>query len=122
MPAKISFDSPIQSGDQSFDRVLHTGVPVAALFWSGSKLDSELESELNVRARADAGKLLVVRIKMDDNPELVRRYDLGATSTLITFREGAELARVYNPIAAALRQQIDYLLGRAPRPAEEARL
>ncbi len=116
MAANIKFDTPIQSGDQSFDRVLNAGVPVAVLFWGGAKLDPDLEAELNARARADAGKLLAVKIKTDDNPDLVRRYTIRTPPTLITFREGRELTRVENPTGSALGEHIEYLLGHGTRP------
>ncbi len=121
MATKVSFDTPIQSGDQSFDRVLNAGVPVVALFWGGTKLDSGLEVELNARARADAGKLLAVKVKTDDNPDLTRRYDIRTSPTLITFREGRELTRVENPTGAALREHVEYLLGRSTRPPAAVR-
>jgi thioredoxin 1 len=119
MSAKASFATPILSGDQSFDRVLNAGVPVAALFWSGPKLESELEGELNNRARADAGRLLVVKVKIEDAPDLIRRYHIQGPAVLVTFREGLELARVENPTRAAIGEHIAYLLERGTRPVTE---
>ncbi|MGE5140741.1 MAG: thioredoxin family protein, partial [Rudaea sp.] len=92
MASRVSFDTPIQSSDQSFERVLNVGLPVAALFWSRA-IPSDLESEMNARAKADAGKLLVVKIKTEDNPELVKRYNIRSTPTLILFRDGRDLTR-----------------------------
>lgn len=119
MAAKVSFDTPIQSGDQSFGRVLNAGLPVATLFWSGAKLDPALESELAARARADAGKLLIVKIKTEDNPELVGRFGVQAASELVTFREGREMTRVENPSPSAIEAHLGFLLGRGPKPLEE---
>ncbi len=116
MAARVSFDTPIVSNDQSFDRVLNVGLPVAALFWSGPQLDSNVETELNNLARAEAGKMLVVKIKTGENPELARRYNLRAGSTLLTFRDGKELTRVENPTPAQIREHVAYLLGRGPEP------
>jgi thioredoxin len=116
MAAKVSFDTPIVSNDQSFDRVLNAGLPVAALFWSGAKLDSSLEPELNALARAEAGKLLAVKIKRDENPTLVRRYNVRTTPTLVTFRDGKELTRTENVTPTQLREHVAYLLGRGPQP------
>jgi thioredoxin 1 len=119
MASKVSFDTPIQAGDQSFDRVLNAGLPVAALFWNGSKLDSMLEEELNSRAHADAGNLLVVKVKSGDSPDLVRRYNLRSPSTFITFRAGRERTRVENPSRAAVGEHVEYLLGRSAKPPVE---
>jgi thioredoxin len=121
MSAKPSFDTPIQSGDQSFERVLKAGLPVAALFWSGSKLDPELEGELNARARSEVGRLLVVKIKREDSPELVQKYHISAPSVIVTFRDAAELARIENPAKDDMGRHIDYLLGRGTRPVTEER-
>jgi thioredoxin 1 len=120
MAVQVNFDTPIVSNDQSFDRVLKAGLPVAALFWNGSKLDSGIENELNLIARAEAGKLLVVKIKTADNPDLTRRYDLRGGVTLITLRESKELTRVENPTPGVLREHVNYLLGRGPQPAAPA--
>ncbi len=116
MAVQVNFDTPIVSNDQSFDRVLNAGLPVAALFWNGPKLDSGIENELSGLARPNAGKLLVVKIKTADNPELARRYNIRAATTLLTFREGKELTRTENPTSAQLREHVDYLLGRGPEP------
>ncbi len=118
MAAQVNFDTPIVSNDQSFDRVLNVGLPVVALFWNGPKLDSSIENELNGLARANAGSLLVVKIKTADNPELARRYDLRAATTLLAFRDGKELTRVENPSPAQLREHVNYLLGRGPEPRQ----
>ncbi len=115
-----AFDTPIVSNDQSFDRVLNAGLPVAALFWSGPRLDSSLEAELNSLARAEAGKLLVVKINAADNPELARRYQLTTTPTLVTYRNGKELSRAEHPTAPQIREHIAYLLGNGPQPKAPA--
>lgn len=119
MAAKVSFDTPIQSGDQSFGRVLNAGLPVGVLFWTGARVDTQLESELTARARADAGKLLIVKVKKEDNPELVRRYGISQVPIMVTFRDGQELTRVENPTPPAVRSHLEFLLGRGPRPSEE---
>ena len=51
--ANLSFDTPIQSSDQSFDRVLKAGIPVATVFWSGS-LGSDLEAQMKALAKAES--------------------------------------------------------------------
>jgi thioredoxin len=116
MSAKAIIDTPIQSGEQSFDRVLKAGLSVAALFWSGSKLDPELESELTDLARAEAGRLLVVKIKREDSPGLARSYNISAPVALIAFRNGSQIARADNPTRANLSRHVEFLLGRATRP------
>ncbi len=112
--ANLSFDTPIQSSDQSFDRVLKAGIPVAAVFWSGS-FAGDLEAQMKASAKAEVGKVLVVRVKLDENPELKRRYNLNET-TLIGFKDGDECIRFPYPSAGVFGELVGYLLGRNPAP------
>lgn len=113
-----TFTTPINTNDQSFDRVLAAGLPVLAVLYSG-KIDPALDSQLAYRAEQDAGKLLAVRIKLDENPELARRFGIRG-ATLLTLRDGKESSRVENPSAADVRAHSDYLLGRGPKPTPPA--
>lgn len=113
------FSTPINTNDQSFDRVLAAGLPVMALAYSG-KVDPGLDSQLAYRAEQDAGKMLVVRLKLEENPEVARRFNLRAT-TLLTLRDGKELSRVEYPTASDVRSHTDYLMGRGPKPAAPER-
>ena len=116
MATTQTFDAPIHAGDLNFERVLGAGLPVAALFWSG-KIDSTLDAELNAVARAEASKLLVVKIKTDENPELTRRFAIHANPTLVTIRDKLEYSRADNMTPNLLREHLAYLLGRGPKPA-----
>ncbi len=116
--ANLSFDTPIQSSDQSFDRVLKAGIPVAAVFFSNS-LGSDLEAQMKASARAEAGKLLVVKIKLDENPELQRRYNLNGT-TFIGFKNGDECIRFPYPSADVFGELVGFLLDRNPAPRAAA--
>lgn len=121
MASAVVFDRVIQSGDQSFDRLLSAGLPVAALFWSGPRSDQDLEAELNNRARAEAGKLLVVKVKKEDNPELVKRYAIRAPYVFITFRDGREVARFDNPTRTEAGELVEHLFGRGTGPSTAVR-
>lgn len=110
------FDTPINTNDQSFERVLGAGLPIAALFWSGAQLDSALNDALNQAARDDAGKLIIAKVKTDDNPMVTQKYAIGATPTLVTWRDDKVIQRAVQPTSAEIRKQIDYVLGRATPP------
>ncbi len=116
MAAAVKFDTPIGSSDQSFDRVLSAGLPVAAVFWRGTSLEPALQAEMTALARAESGKLLVAKVRLEDNPGLAQRYSLRAPAVLITFRNGKELKRIEKPTPAQFREHVDYLLGRGPEP------
>ncbi len=116
MAGKVTFDTPLATSDQSFDRVLGAGLPVLAIFWSGSSMDPALNAELTALARANTGQLLVAKIKTEDNPVLVERYNIRSTPVLIGFRNGQEFARAEHPSPAGMREHAAYLLGRGPKP------
>lgn len=111
----MAFDTPINSGEQSFDRVLQAGLPVLALFSAGAP-DSSSEDALKQLAKSNAGKILVAKIRADENPKLVERFALRGPS-LLTFKEGTEATRAEMPTAAEIRAHSEYLLGRGPKPA-----
>jgi thioredoxin len=111
------FTAPLNSGDESFDRVVAAGLPVLVSFWR-DKLEPALDSQLAYRAEQDAGKLLIVKIKLDENPKLAQRYHV-TSPTLITLQGGEEQSRVEYPSPGDVRPHTDYLLGRGPKPVSE---
>lgn len=111
----MAFDTPINSNDQSFDRVLRAGLPVVALLGAGAP-DAAMEDALKQLAKANVDKLLVAKIRADENPALVQRFSVRAP-TLITFKEGNEYSRAEMPNPDEARAHTDYVLGRGPKPA-----
>lgn len=111
----MAFDTPINSNDSSFDRVLGAGLPVLAVFTAGAP-DSALADTLKQIAKSDSGKLLAVQVRLEDNPALVKRFNLRANS-LLTFRDGQEYSRAEMPNAESARAHAAYLLGHGPKPA-----
>jgi thioredoxin len=109
------FDMPLNTNDQSIDRVLHSPLPVALVLWNGGKLDGSLDESLRQVARDDAGRLIVAKLNVQENPDTARRFD-GALPGLITFRQGEEIARAGGISSASFRQQVDHLLGRSAAP------
>lgn len=110
----MSFDTPLNSSTQSFGRVLDAGLPVLAIFFTGA-LDAARDDALKTLAKANAGALLVAKIRADENQALAQKYALRTTAAL-TFRDGKEFSRVENPSADALRAHASYVLGRGPKP------
>lgn len=111
------FDTPLNTNDQSIDRVLNAGMPVALLLWNGRALDRSVEETLRQIAQAEAGRMLVVKLNTAENPQTTARLD-GSGPALITFRDGREVARTTAITSQSVRDQVAYLLGRGPRPAE----
>jgi thioredoxin len=108
------FDTPITSNDQSLDRVLGTGLPVALVFVDGG---STLDETLKRLARTHAGQALIVKIPARDNPASARRYQVSALPAVVTVRRGETLSQAEAVTPAEVEQHLAYLLGQGPRPA-----
>lgn len=115
----VSFDTPITTNDQSIDRVLSAGVPVLLVAAPGN-LKRRVQDQLHKLARAEAGRLLVVKIDLSANPAAASRLKLPGGGVL-AFRDGQEVSRVEgDPEAYAVQAAADYLMGRGPKPGETA--
>lgn len=113
------FDTPLNTNDQSLDRVLNAGLPVALLLWSGSALDGSVEETLRQLAQTEAGRLLIAKLNTAENPHAAARLD-GSGPALILFREGQEVARTSVITSQSVRDHVAYLLGRGPLPEQPA--
>jgi thioredoxin 1 len=107
------FDTPINTNDQSLERVLANPLPILLMLTSGS-VDSALQSTLAEVARNEAGKLLVAKLNMSENPASAKRFN--ASNTLVAWKNGSEQVRLDYPTPAQVREATDYLLGRGPEP------
>ncbi len=110
------FDTVLTSNDLSIDRVLHTGLPVALLFYD-KNLPDDIRHSLDNLARQYAGKVLVVRLFRQDALETARKYDIRQFPTLVSIREGKPVARQESPSQADLRAHVAFLAGQGPVPA-----
>mgnify|MGYP000400264379 CR=1 FL=1 len=109
------FDAPIHSSDQSFERVLAAGLPVAAVF-SGRELAEELDQTMRRLAREHAGKALLVRIRADENPLLTAEFHVERVPWVVTLRGGASMSSQPLADAGALEAHLAHLLGEGPLP------
>src|SRR5438477_11348238 len=109
-----TFTEPIRSNDQSLDRVLAAGLPVALLFENGAH---PLDEVLNRLARENAGQLLVVKINAADNPASARRFQARSESlpALVTVKGGQPLSQAAPASVGDVEQHIAYLLGKGPK-------
>jgi thioredoxin 1 len=107
------FDTPINTNDQSLERVLANPLPVLLVLTSGST-DATLQSTLAEIARNEAGKLLIAKVDTGENPSAARRFNVN--NTLIAWKDGKEQAQLNYPTPAQVREAAEYLLGRGPKP------
>lgn len=114
-----TFDTPINTTDQSIDRVLATHLPAAFVFIDG-KAPASLEDTMNRLAREHAGKLLVVQIQIKDNPASARRYQVARAPAVVAVRDGQVLSKAESVDGNGLEKHVAYLLGKGPRPVSTA--
>ncbi len=109
-----TFSEPINSNDQSLERVLAAGLPVALVFENGA---NSLDEALGRLARDNAGQLLVVKVKAADNPQSARRFQVQSLPAVVMINGGQTLSQAEGASAGELEQHVAYLLGKGPRPA-----
>jgi thioredoxin 1 len=70
-------------------------------------------------ADAYGGRLKFVKVDVDEEPELARRYDVTGVPTLLLFKDGRLEDQVVGLVPPAqLQEKLDALLNPAPRPSE----
>ena len=81
-----------------------------------SSRDKSLEDALAQLAKEHAGKLLVARVDVSDNPGAHNQYGRPTLPALLTISGGTVLTKDEGVHVADLRPHVDYLLGRGPKP------
>jgi thioredoxin 1 len=94
--------------DQEFQtKVLDSDKPVLVDFWAEWCVPCHMVSPVVEEIGRDkAGALSVVKLNIDENPEVTKRYSVMSIPTLIVFKDGEEKARVVGarPKEAILRE------------------
>lgn len=112
------FDTPITTNDQSIDRVLATGMPVLFVFLEGAAPEA-LENALNRAARENAGKLLVAKIQIRENPSSKQRYQIVSPPALVAMQAGKVQAKVESISPNDIESFAAYLVGKGPKPVTQ---
>lgn len=105
----LRLDRPLAASQEEFDRVIRdTEVPVLVDFyaeWCGPcKVMAPILDEV---AHARQGRLLVLKVDTDRNPDLAQRLGIQGVPTLILYRGGQEVRR---QVGALPRQALEALL------------
>jgi thioredoxin 1 len=89
-------DNITHVNDDDFQQiVLDSEQPVLVDFWAEWCVPCHMVSPVVEEiARDQAGKMKAVKLNVDDNPAITRKYQVMSIPTLIVFRNGQEMARV----------------------------
>ncbi len=110
------FDTPITTDDQGLKKVMTLPLPVLLYLYDGTS--PALDEALNRAAREHAGKLLVARVNISENPQTHAQYNRPGLPALLTLDEGEVESRAEHIRPADIDEHVDFLLGHGPKPTE----
>ena len=104
---------PVEVNDSNFDQmVLQSKTPVLVDFWAAwcgpCRMVAPLVEEL---AGEYEGKVTMVKIDVDDNPQIASKYGIMSIPTLLIFKDGAPVSNIvgFRP-KAELQRSLDAVL------------
>jgi thioredoxin 1 len=109
------FDTPITTNEQNLPKVVAQTLPVAVYLYNSR--DKNFDEALAQLAKEHAGKLLIARVDIADNPGAYNQYGRPTLPAMVTLFGGQIKSKAEALRPADLRPHIDHLLGRGPLPA-----
>ncbi|MCU0502218.1 MAG: thioredoxin [Anaerolineae bacterium] len=115
----MPIDAPIHVNEANLPRVLGAGLPVLLVFWRRECAPcDQLAPALDRLARSTAGRALIAKINVADEPRLAQRYAIDRLPTIVFAKAGQEIGRALGAAPEAdLTAWLEYLTGtRSARP------
>ena len=104
---------PVEVNDSNFDQmVLQAKTPVLVDFWAAwcgpCRMVAPLVEEL---AGEYEGKVTMVKLNVDENPQIASQYGIMSIPTLLIFKDGAPVSNIvgFRP-KAELQRSLDAVL------------
>ncbi|MEZ4734496.1 MAG: thioredoxin [Caldilineaceae bacterium] len=116
----MTINSVLHTNEQSFNRVLQTGLPLVLLFWhSQAPLSPAIDGELSQAAAQYAGKLLIAKVDASAERALVERYQIRETPALVFLKaKQVEGQMAGNLTTQAMGAWLRYLVEGGVRPQQ----
>lgn len=85
----MAIDAPIHTSEANLPRVLKAGVPVVLVFWRRDCVPcDQLAPTLDRLAKNYAGKALIVKVNVDDEAGLAKRYGVTQLPSIVFIKDG----------------------------------
>ena len=96
----------VDAAQDTFDEEITASVPVLVDFWAPWCGPCRMVSPLVERAGHEhAGRLKVVKLDVDDAPQISDRFQIRGIPLLVLFRDGVEVDRLVGAVPPATLQQ-----------------
>ncbi|MCB0064541.1 MAG: thioredoxin [Caldilineaceae bacterium] len=114
----MAIHSVIHTNQQSIDRVLQAGLPVALVFWGkGQAVDAQWETVLTNAAETEAGRILIAKVNVDEEEPLRQRFQIQAVPAISVVKQGqVEATLPPNTTPAQLAEWLRYMARGGARP------
>lgn len=114
----MSIDAPIHTNEANLPRVLNAGLPVVLIFWKREcSACDQVHPVLDRLAKAYAGRALIVKANVADEPALARRYAAAHLPLLLFFKDGQQVERAVGAAGEReLAAWLDFLTRGGARP------